>query len=90
MTVLFGSKGTHSLYLREGVVQTTYLPDEGPFNCGLSEGPLPPVASDDDYSGPPSFESLAAKILAGTALLGPLGGPSAMPQRSSSLRRPTA
>jgi hypothetical protein len=73
MTVLFASKGTHSLYLREGPVQTTYLPDEGPLNCGLSEGPLPPVAPHDDYTPPPSIEVIMAKILGGAGVAGPGG-----------------
>jgi hypothetical protein len=73
MTVLFAAKGTHSLYLREGVVQTTYPANEGPINCGLSEGPLLPPPPDDDSDDVPDAAKFFAKLVVGTAIGGPWG-----------------
>ena len=74
MTVLFASKDTHSLYLREGIVQTTYPSDEGPISCGFAEGPLsPPQGESSSDPWPVDVGKFLAKILAGAALLGPIG-----------------
>jgi hypothetical protein len=68
--VVFLAKGTHSCYLKSGIVEVTYPDATAPFQCGRADVPGPP--------GPPTSSShgfglFVAKLLMAAELGQPLG-----------------